>query len=104
MEVDLALSAHANARRWYELKKKQESKQEKTVTAHEKAFKAAEKKTRLQLSQVASPSMVSKLKIFIVVCKSVVLILYFSIVCWGLFMIFIQPLSRNSVRFSTTDF
>ncbi|XP_017975184.1 PREDICTED: nuclear export mediator factor NEMF homolog [Theobroma cacao] len=51
VEVDLALSAHANARRWYELKKKQESKQEKTVTAHEKAFKAAERKTRLQLSQ-----------------------------------------------------
>ncbi|XP_059644113.1 uncharacterized protein LOC132285867 [Cornus florida] len=51
VEVDLALSAHANARRWYELKKRQESKQEKTVTAHEKAFKAAERKTRLQLSQ-----------------------------------------------------
>lgn len=52
VEVDLALSAHANARRWYELKKKHESKQEKTVIAHEKAFKAAERKTRLQLSQV----------------------------------------------------
>lgn len=52
VEVDLALSAHANARRWYEMKKKQESKQEKTITAHEKAFKAAEKKTRQQLAQV----------------------------------------------------
>ncbi|GMJ12314.1 embryo defective 1441 [Hibiscus trionum] len=51
VEVDLALSAHANARRWYEMKKKQESKQEKTIVAHEKAFKAAERKTRLQLSQ-----------------------------------------------------
>lgn len=51
VEVDLALSAHANARRWFELKKKQENKQEKTITAHEKAFKAAEKKTRLQLAQ-----------------------------------------------------
>lgn len=51
VEVDLALSAHANARRWYEQKKKQETKQEKTITAHEKAFKAAERKTRLQLSQ-----------------------------------------------------
>lgn len=51
VEVDLALSAHANARRWYEQKKRQEGKQEKTITAHEKAFKAAEKKTRLQLSQ-----------------------------------------------------
>jgi hypothetical protein len=36
------------------MKKKQESKQEKTITAHEKAFKAAEKKTRHQLSQVSS--------------------------------------------------
>lgn len=35
------------------MKKRQESKQEKTVTAHEKAFKAAERKTRFQLSQVA---------------------------------------------------
>lgn len=52
MEVDLSLSAHANARHWYDLKKKQESKQEKTVTAHDKAFKAAERKTRLQLAQV----------------------------------------------------
>ncbi|KAG5042449.1 hypothetical protein JHK87_006364 [Glycine soja] len=52
VEVDLALSAHANARRWYEQKKKQESKKEKTVTAHEKAFKATERKTRLQLNQV----------------------------------------------------
>ncbi|KAK3140016.1 hypothetical protein QOZ80_5AG0394140 [Eleusine coracana subsp. coracana] len=51
VEVDISLSAHANARRWYEMKKKQEIKQEKTVTAHEKAFKAAEKKTRLQLAQ-----------------------------------------------------
>ncbi|KAL1803663.1 hypothetical protein ACET3Z_032310 [Daucus carota] len=51
VEVDLALSAYANARRWYEMKKKQESKQEKTVSAHEKAFKAAERKTRFQLSQ-----------------------------------------------------
>ena len=34
------------------MKKKQETKEEKTITAHEKAFKAAEKKTRLQLAQV----------------------------------------------------
>ncbi|XP_068333314.1 uncharacterized protein [Pyrus communis] len=62
VEVDLALSAHANARRWYELKKKQESKQEKTVTAHEKAFKAAEKKTRLQLSQEKAVASISHMR------------------------------------------
>nr|KYP36314.1 Serologically defined colon cancer antigen 1 isogeny [Cajanus cajan] len=62
VEVDLALSAHANARRWYEQKKKQESKQEKTVTAHEKAFKAAERKTRLQLSQEKTVASISHMR------------------------------------------
>ncbi|XP_042517780.1 nuclear export mediator factor NEMF [Macadamia integrifolia] len=62
VEVDLALSAHANARKWYELKKRQESKQEKTVTAHEKAFKAAERKTRLQLSQEKTVAAISHMR------------------------------------------
>ncbi|WCJ23246.1 Ribosome quality control complex subunit NEMF [Euphorbia peplus] len=62
VEVDLALSAHANARRWYEMKKKQESKQEKTVTAHDKAFKAAERKTRLQLSQEKTIATISHMR------------------------------------------
>lgn len=62
VEVDLALSAHANARRWYEQKKKQESKQEKTLTAHAKAFKAAEKKTRQQLSKEKSVAAISHIR------------------------------------------
>ncbi|CBI22840.3 unnamed protein product, partial [Vitis vinifera] len=62
VEVDLALSAHANARRWYEQKKRQENKQEKTVIAHEKAFKAAEKKTRLQLSQEKTVATISHMR------------------------------------------
>ncbi|KAK9068341.1 hypothetical protein SSX86_012452 [Deinandra increscens subsp. villosa] len=62
VEVDLSLSAHANARRWYEQKKKQESKQEKTLTAHTKAFKAAEKKTRQQLSQEKSVAAISHIR------------------------------------------
>ncbi|KAL5981602.1 hypothetical protein ACLOJK_015665 [Asimina triloba] len=62
VEVDLALSAHSNARRWYELKKRQETKQEKTITAHEKAFKAADKKTRLQLSQEKTVAAISHIR------------------------------------------
>ncbi|XP_024025563.1 nuclear export mediator factor Nemf [Morus notabilis] len=62
VEVDLAHSAHANARRWYELKKKQENKQEKTVTAHEKAFKAAERKTRLQMNQEKTVATISHMR------------------------------------------
>ncbi|KAL0367831.1 UNVERIFIED_CONTAM: Nuclear export mediator factor NEMF [Sesamum radiatum] len=62
VEVDLALSAHANARRYYEMKKRQESKQEKTITAHEKAFKAAERKTRQQLSQEKTVATISHMR------------------------------------------
>ncbi|XP_073118460.1 uncharacterized protein [Henckelia pumila] len=62
VEVDLALSAHANARRYYEQKKRQENKQEKTITAHEKAFKAAEKKTRKQLSQEKAIATISHMR------------------------------------------
>ncbi|XP_010546948.1 PREDICTED: nuclear export mediator factor NEMF [Tarenaya hassleriana] len=62
VEVDLSLSAHANARRWYEMKKKQESKQEKTVSAHEKAFKAAERKTLHQLSQEKTVATISHMR------------------------------------------
>ncbi|XP_075476557.1 uncharacterized protein LOC142517924 [Primulina tabacum] len=62
VEVDLALSAHANARRYYEQKKKQDNKQEKTITAHEKAFRAAEKKTRQQLSQEKAIATISHMR------------------------------------------
>ncbi|KAL6970195.1 hypothetical protein U1Q18_029898 [Sarracenia purpurea var. burkii] len=62
VEVDLALSAHGNARRWFDQKKKQESKQEKTISAHEKAFKAAERKTRLQLSQEKTVAAISHMR------------------------------------------
>lgn len=62
VEVDLALSAHANARRYYEMKKRQENKQEKTITAHEKAFKAAERKTRQQLSQEKTVATISHMR------------------------------------------
>uniref|UniRef100_A0A1J3J1R1 Nuclear export mediator factor Nemf n=1 Tax=Noccaea caerulescens TaxID=107243 RepID=A0A1J3J1R1_NOCCA len=62
VEVDLSLSAHGNARRWYGMKKKQETKQEKTVSAHEKAFKAAEKKTRHQLSQEKAVATISHMR------------------------------------------
>lgn len=52
MEVDITQTAFANARLWYSSKKKQEEKKEKTVAAHDMAFKAAEKKTLQQLAQV----------------------------------------------------
>ncbi|CAN6467248.1 unnamed protein product [Victoria cruziana] len=62
VEVDLALSAHANARRWFEMKKRQENKQKKTITSHEKAFKAAERKTKQQLAQEKTVAAISHMR------------------------------------------
>ncbi|XP_057853407.2 uncharacterized protein LOC131063572 [Cryptomeria japonica] len=62
VEIDLALSAHANARRWFETKKKQASKQEKTLTSHAKAFKAAAKKSQQQLSQAKTIATISHIR------------------------------------------
>lgn len=62
VEVDLSLSAHANARRWFEMKKKHFAKQEKTIAAHAKAFKAAEKKTQQQLAQEKTVAAISHIR------------------------------------------
>ncbi|KAG0577183.1 hypothetical protein KC19_5G137000 [Ceratodon purpureus] len=62
VEVDIGISAHANARRWFEQKKKHAIKQDKTKAAHEKAFKAAEKKTLQQLAQAKSVAAISHMR------------------------------------------
>lgn len=56
VEVDLGLNAYANARWHHELKRKHALKQSKTLEANVKAFKAAEKRTAVQLTQVHAPS------------------------------------------------
>lgn len=61
------------------MKKRQENKQEKTITAHEKAFKAAERKTRLQLSQVTDYQ--TKLTIYLIMHVCLVFLLSSS--CLG---------------------
>lgn len=55
------------------MKKRQENKQEKTIQAHEKAFKAAERKTRLQLSQVTDYQ--TKLTIYLIMHVCLVFLL-----------------------------
>ncbi|KFM27516.1 Nuclear export mediator factor NEMF [Auxenochlorella protothecoides] len=54
--VDLALSAHGNARFYYDARRKHQAKRERTLAASDKAIKAAERKAAAQLKQVhASP-------------------------------------------------
>ncbi|KAN0024141.1 hypothetical protein ACTFIV_008539 [Dictyostelium citrinum] len=65
IDVDISLSAHANARKYYDSKKQSHDKAQKTISQAEFALKAAEKKTRQQLSETKSKnSMIAMRKIF----------------------------------------
>jgi predicted ribosome quality control (RQC) complex YloA/Tae2 family protein len=51
IDVDISLSAYANAQKYYEVKKKSADKQNKTVEASKRAIKVAEKKSVESLKQ-----------------------------------------------------
>lgn len=53
IDIDLSLSAFANARKYYDLKRSAAKKQQKTIESQSKAFKSAEKKTKQTLKEVA---------------------------------------------------
>ncbi|XP_062502377.1 ribosome quality control complex subunit NEMF-like isoform X2 [Corticium candelabrum] len=60
VEIDLGLSAYANARCFYDQKKYAAKKEQKTLEASGKAMKAAEKKTRQTLKEVAVTASIHK--------------------------------------------
>ena len=53
IEVDLSLSAHANARLYYDVRRAQQAKHSKTLDAAGTALRAAEKKAQAQLAQAS---------------------------------------------------
>uniref|UniRef100_T1PIE3 Fibronectin-binding protein A n=1 Tax=Musca domestica TaxID=7370 RepID=T1PIE3_MUSDO len=60
VDVDLALSAWANARKYYDLKRTAAEKEKKTIDASQKALKSAERKTQQTLKDVRTISTISK--------------------------------------------
>ncbi|KAK8780456.1 hypothetical protein V5799_018203 [Amblyomma americanum] len=60
VDIDIDLSAYANARKYYDLKKHAAGKQQKTIESSAKAYKSAEKKTREALKQVALTTNIAK--------------------------------------------
>eukprot|EP00099_Drosophila_melanogaster_P003811 NP_001163721.1 caliban, isoform B [Drosophila melanogaster] len=60
VDVDLALSAWANARRYYDMKRSAAQKEKKTVDASQKALKSAERKTQQTLKEVRTISNIVK--------------------------------------------
>ncbi|XP_062324642.1 ribosome quality control complex subunit NEMF-like [Osmerus eperlanus] len=60
VDVDLNLSAYANAKKYYDHKRTAAKKEQKTVEAAQKAFKSAEKKTKQTLKEVQTVTTIQK--------------------------------------------
>ncbi|XP_071757357.2 ribosome quality control complex subunit NEMF [Centroberyx gerrardi] len=60
VDVDLSLSAYANAKKYYDHKRTAAKKEQKTVEAAQKAFKSAEKKTKKTLKDVQTVTTIQK--------------------------------------------
>ena len=52
IDIDIGLSAHANAKRYFSQKKHASQKERKTVDASAKALKSAERKTKQVLKEM----------------------------------------------------
>ncbi|KAL6105398.1 nemf [Pungitius sinensis] len=60
VDVDLGLSAYANAKKYYDFKRTAEKKEHKTMEAAGKAMKSAEKKTQQTLKEVQTVTTIQK--------------------------------------------
>uniref|UniRef100_A0A8C4E4J4 Ribosome quality control complex subunit NEMF n=1 Tax=Dicentrarchus labrax TaxID=13489 RepID=A0A8C4E4J4_DICLA len=60
VDVDLGLSAYANAKKYYDFKRSAEKKEHKTIEAADKAMKSAEKKTQKTLKEVQTVVTIQK--------------------------------------------
>ncbi|XP_067470744.1 ribosome quality control complex subunit NEMF-like isoform X2 [Thunnus thynnus] len=60
VDVDLSLSAYANAKKYYDCKRSAEKKEQKTIEAAGKAMKSAEKKTQQTLKEVQTVMTIQK--------------------------------------------
>nr|XP_033338960.1 nuclear export mediator factor NEMF homolog [Megalopta genalis] len=62
IDIDLAHSAFANARKYYNQKRSAAKKQQKTIESQDKALKSAEKKTKQTLKEVQAIHSINKLR------------------------------------------
>ncbi|XP_063700064.1 ribosome quality control complex subunit NEMF homolog [Culicoides brevitarsis] len=60
IDIDLGLSAFANARKYYDMKRSAAIKEKKTIDASEKAMKNAERRTQTALKQLRTQTKISK--------------------------------------------
>ncbi|XP_061824217.2 ribosome quality control complex subunit NEMF isoform X1 [Nerophis lumbriciformis] len=60
VDVDIGLSAYANAKKYYDCKRSAAKKEQKTIQAADKAMKSAEKKTHQTLKEVQTVTTIQK--------------------------------------------
>jgi predicted ribosome quality control (RQC) complex YloA/Tae2 family protein len=60
VDIDLEISAYANARRYYNHKKHASEKEQKTIGASEKALKSAKKRAKQTIREAAKISTIQK--------------------------------------------
>ncbi|XP_073950887.1 nuclear export mediator factor NEMF homolog Clbn [Choristoneura fumiferana] len=60
VDIDLSLTAFANARKYYDLKRNAAKKQQKTLESADKALKSAERRTKQTLKEAQTISSISK--------------------------------------------
>ncbi|KAK7945190.1 hypothetical protein WMY93_000918 [Mugilogobius chulae] len=60
VDVDISLSAYANAKKYYDFKRTAQKKEQKTLEAADKAMKSAERKTQQTLKEVQTVSTIQK--------------------------------------------
>ncbi|CAG8698530.1 10699_t:CDS:2, partial [Scutellospora calospora] len=60
--VDIYLSAYANARKYYDVKKQSVIKQAKTLAVADKAFKSAEQKIKQDLKETKTTTSINKIR------------------------------------------
>ncbi|XP_041469518.1 nuclear export mediator factor NEMF-like [Lytechinus variegatus] len=60
VDIDIALSAYANARKYFVQKKTSQKKEQRTMESSTKAIKSAEKKTKQALKDVATVASINK--------------------------------------------
>ncbi|XP_063538930.1 ribosome quality control complex subunit NEMF homolog [Cydia strobilella] len=60
VDIDLSLTAFANARKYYDMKRNAAKKQQKTLESADKALKSAERKTKQTLKEAQTISSISK--------------------------------------------
>lgn len=60
VDIDLDLSAFANARKYYDMKRYAAKKEQKTIESSEKALKSAERRTQMALKEIKKQTKISK--------------------------------------------